>query len=189
MALTNEPPARLEPLDTIEWVRSDTLDPNTYNPNRVARAELALLERSLLTTGWIQPLLITTESVLIDGFHRWSLAMRPGPVQDRWGGWVPVTRLDLSRSEAMMLTVRINRAKGVHVASYMSELVHQLIADGVPEEAIMAGIGANRDEVRLLAQDGVFGILGVADHAYTPAWYPERAKPGQVGDEIHEQEE
>ena len=46
-----------DPIDHIRWVPADTLDANTWNPNRVHLAELRLLERSLLSTGWLLSLI------------------------------------------------------------------------------------------------------------------------------------
>ena len=57
-------PAGESPIDHIQWVPSDTLDPNAWNPNRVHKPELRLLERSLLKTGWVQPLLGSADAAL-----------------------------------------------------------------------------------------------------------------------------
>lgn len=166
-------PHGADPINHILWVPAASLVSNHYNPNRVHKPEMRLLERSLLLTGWLQPLLVNPDRIIIDGFHRWRLAQDSQRIQQRWGGRVPVAVLDLSEPEAMMMTIRINRAKGTHVAVHMSAIVHALIEKHFydPQE-IAAGIGANLDEVRLLAQDGVFEIKGIKDWAYSQAWYP-----------------
>ena len=46
------------------------LQANGYNPNVVLKTELELLEFSVLKTGWIQPILVSRDYVIIDGFHR-----------------------------------------------------------------------------------------------------------------------
>lgn len=53
---------RKDPIDTIVWTPAEELHPNDWNPNRVLTAELVLLERSLLSTGWIQPVLAASDS-------------------------------------------------------------------------------------------------------------------------------
>ena len=58
-----------QPISNVEWVDVRTLNANDYNPNVVLNQELNLLAFSLLKTGWIQPILITNENVIIDGFH------------------------------------------------------------------------------------------------------------------------
>lgn len=62
------------PIDSIEWIDAELLTANDYNPNVVLRHEFRLLEHSLLKNGWIQPILVTQDNVIIDGFHRVTLA-------------------------------------------------------------------------------------------------------------------
>ncbi len=171
-----------EPIDNIQWVNASDLIANAWNPNRVHKKELQLLEFSLLSTGWIQPILVKSnlidESLLIiDGFHRWRLSQDSKKVKERWGGKVPVAMLDLDTPSAMLMTIRINRAKGTHVALNLSEIVRQLIETyGYAPEKIAKEMGANLDEVNLLAQDGVFAVRNIGKWAYSPAWYPVETK-------------
>lgn len=163
-----------EPLGAVEWVEAETLTANTYNPNHVARPELKLLEHSILTTGWIQPVLASLgDRVIIDGFHRWLISRESKALQERYGGKLPVVFLDLSRVDAMLLTVRINRAKGAHAATEMSALVHALIGEhGLTVKDVMKGIGAGKKEVELLMMDDVFKARKIEQHVYSKAWYP-----------------
>jgi len=72
-----------------------------------------------------------------------------------------------------MLTVRINRAKGSHIAIKMHELVAKLITEyGMPAEYIAESIGATKDEVQLLSQENVFKALKTEAHQYSRAWVP-----------------
>ena len=162
-----------EPIERIEWRQAVALSANDYNPNYVLTPELRLLELNLLRHGWLQPILITPDGTIIDGFHRWRLAQDSREVRDRWLGAVPCVVLDLTEPEAMMLTVRMNRAKGVHAAYRMSEVVHRLIDEhGVDRQQIATEIGATRDEVDLLYQDGVFKARNLAEYRYSKAWTP-----------------
>ena len=162
-----------DPIDQITWIDSATLRSNHYNPNVVHQQELALLEFSLLKTGWIQPILASRENVIIDGFHRWSLAQRSPRVRERWKGKVPVAFLDVSEPDAMLMTIRINRAKGTHVALRMSEIVHTLIREhGLEPAQIAQEIGATMDEVDLLNQDGIFKAKKLDQMPFSRAWVP-----------------
>jgi ParB-like chromosome segregation protein Spo0J len=162
-----------DPVDHVRWIPADTLDPNAWNPNRVHRPELRLLERSILSTGWLQPILVNRDRLIIDGFHRWRLAQDSKPIRARWRGRVPVAALDVDRPTAMLMTVRINRAKGSHGAVSMASLVKELLTvHMVDPDQIAAEIGGTRAEVDLLAQDGVFAERDIPNWAYSPAWYP-----------------
>lgn len=170
-------PAGESPIDHIQWVPSDTLDPNAWNPNRVHKPELRLLERSLLKTGWVQPLLVNPDRLIIDGFHRWRLSQDSKEVHKRWKGRVPVAVLDVDKPTAMLMTIRINRAKGSHAAVEMSLIVRDLLENHhMDPDEIAAEIGGTRAEVDLLAQDGVFTARDIPNWAYSPAWYPQRTQ-------------
>lgn len=161
------------PIDSIEWVPVDDLQANSWNPNFVYTQELRLLERSILQQGWIQPILINRERLIIDGFHRASLAKTSKAVRSLTSGKVPCAVLDVSTAEAMMLTVRMNRAKGSHIAIKMHELVAELVTvHGQTPKYIAESIGATADEVELLLQDGVFKALKIEEHKYSTAWIP-----------------
>lgn len=162
-----------EPLEAIEWRAAAELNANDYNPNVVFTPELRLLERSILLTGWVQPVLITDDGTIIDGFHRVTLSQRSKPLMARYGGLVPCAVLDLTRPEAMALTVRINRAKGSHVAVRMAELVKELVHEhGQSQEWVAEQIGATKDEVELLLQESVFKARNLAGAPYSKAWIP-----------------
>lgn len=163
---------RADPISRVQWLPASSLRANPWNPNRVHKPELTLLATSILLTGWVQPVLATEAGLIIDGFHRWRIAQDVPEVVERYDGELPVAMLDLDRESAMLLTVRINRAKGTHGSVHMATLVRELIAAGVPKERIMAEMGATAAEVDLLSQPDVFKARGSAGHAYSAAWYP-----------------
>lgn len=161
------------PIDTITWVDVNGLKANDYNPNVVLTPELRLLKLSILQQGWIQPVLISKGMDIIDGFHRYTLCKTDKEVYAMTGGKVPCAVLDLTRSERMMLTVRINRAKGNHMALKMHELVSELHYDlGVDLKDISKGIGAAKHEVETLLMENIFQKKEVAKHSYSKSWYP-----------------
>ena len=167
-----------DPINSIEWRDAAGLNANDYNPNVVFTPELRLLERSLLLTGWVQPILITKDGTIIDGFHRSRLAQDSAAMVKRYAGKVPCAVLDIARDQAMIFTIRMNRAKGSHVAVRMSEIVRELIdVHHCDPQEVAIEIGATKDEVELLYQEGVFKMKNIADYKYSQAWYPaERAK-------------
>ena len=162
-----------DPISRIEWKDASTLEGNSYNPNRVFPPELALLERSVLLQGYVQPILIQKDGLIIDGFHRSRLALVSEALLKRYNRMVPCAVLDVDRPTAMILTIRMNRAKGTHVAVKMSAIVHELLdVHHYDPQEIMAEIGATREEVELLRQDGVFSARRIPEHKWSQAWYP-----------------
>lgn len=172
-----------DPIENIQWRSAEELIANSYNPNVVMNQELKLLERSLLRTGWVQPILISRDNIIIDGFHRTMLSRTSDKVKARWGGKVPCAVLDIDRGQAMVMTIRMNRAKGTHVAVRMSLIVRELIdIHHYDPQEVAIEIGATGDEVELLRQDGVFKMKNIEDYAYSRAWYPKETN-GPAGKE------
>lgn len=162
-----------DPINNIQWLEASELNGNDYNPNVVFSPELKLLERSLLKTGWVQPILISKDKIIIDGFHRWRLSQDSKAIKEIYKGKVPCAILDINRSTAMILTIRMNRAKGSHIAVQMSEIIHELIDKHNIDPNILAQeIGATKDEINLLYQDGVFKMKNIQNYKYKKAWYP-----------------
>lgn len=162
-----------DPIDSIVWRDAVDLKANWWNPNRVFKSEFRLLEHSLLSTGWIQPVLVTPEDMVIDGFHRWRLSQDSPKVIARWAGRVPTAVLDLDEAQAMAMTVRVNRAKGSHLALDMSHLVRTLLNEhqrSVPW--VMQELGMSEEEVELLSGGDIFKARKINEWVYSQAWYP-----------------
>ncbi len=179
------------PLDSFEWLPSRTLTANAYNPSVVFSPEMRLLEESLWLRGWMQPLLVASGTLeIIDGFHRWRISMDSQRIRDRDAEEVPCCLLDLSRAEAMMETVRINRAKGTHVAVRLSDVVQELHQDlGVSTEEIMKGCGMDRDEVELLLAGTLLRTRNLASYKYSSAWIPIETRRQQAEEAFEREEE
>ena len=163
----------MEPVENIKWIDCDALKANHYNPNRVMNAEMNLIERSILRTGWIQPILVNKNNTIIDGFHRWTLSRLSTQMREKYHGKVPCAVLDVSDAEAMVITVRINRAKGTHLAFRMSEYIRELLTKHkMPIDDLAKDIGATIEEVELLMKADVFERKDVSNWAYSEAWFP-----------------
>lgn len=162
-----------EPVEDIQWIDCDSLKANHYNPNRVMNAEMNLIERSILRTGWIQPILVNKNLTIIDGFHRWTLSRLSTQLREKYHGKVPCAVLDVSDAEAMVITVRINRAKGTHLAFRMSDYIKELIkVHKMPIDDLAKDIGATIEEVELLMKSDVFEHKNIENWTYSEAWFP-----------------
>jgi ParB-like chromosome segregation protein Spo0J len=161
------------PIDQIQWMKASDLTANDWNPNVVFNPELKLLERSILATGWIQPILVNPNNLIIDGFHRVRIAMESKTLIARDAGMVPCAVLDVSDPDARLMTIRINRAKGSHVSIRMSAIIQDLIDryEYTPEE-IATAIGATKQELDLLYAGDVFAAKDIKNAKYSKAWVP-----------------
>jgi ParB-like chromosome segregation protein Spo0J len=162
-----------QPLDTIKWVHRDTLNPNNYNPNFVAPPELKLLKISISEDGWTQPIVITENNVIVDGFHRWKVSGDP-MIYKLTDGYVPtVTILATAKSNQQMATIRHNRARGTHAVLNMSAIVSQMVDDGLTGQEIMGRLGMEKEEVtRLLFRAGIPQSKVFTTASFSQAWTP-----------------
>lgn len=166
------------PISRVEWVDVNLLDANDYNPNHVMEPEMALLALSMTKQKWIQPILVWPNEVsgrleIIDGFHRHLVVKRNKQVWGMTGGLVPVVRMPMPVAERMLLTIRINRAKGNHTAVKMHEIVAALVNEHLMEpREIATEIGADRSEIETLMAENVFELKKVDETNYSKSWFP-----------------
>lgn len=117
--------------------------------------------------------------MIIDGFHRWRLTLDSQAINERYGGLLPVVVLPLTRPQAMLVTVRMNRAKGTHVAIRMSDMVRELIdVHAYDPQQLAQELGATLDEIELLHQDGVFKAKDIKNWRYSKSWRPVETRHG-----------
>lgn len=179
-------PFRAEPVDCIIWVKNSTVHANDYNPNSVAPPEMRLLEHSIKTDGYTQPIVTALDSSIgksdtnetrevIDGFHRNRVGKESKEIQKRVHGYLPVVTINTDRldiNDRMAATVRHNRARGKHSVDSMSDMVIALKRRKWSDEKIGNELGMEPDEVLRLAQ-----ITGLAemfsDKDFSEAWEAE----------------
>lgn len=148
-------------------VKLEYLKPNPWNPNKVAKPEMDLLEVSIKKSGFCFPLIVIKESdtsyVIVDGFHRHLLAKKFKMEL------VPVIVLDDDLSELMAATIRFNRAKGTHQIDQMSKIVGDLFSNGMSNVEIGKNLGMDADEVLRLQQNGGMPAM-FEDVDFSKAW-------------------
>lgn len=153
-----------------ELVRLEYLKPNPWNPNKVMKPEMDLLELSVRKSGFCFPIVVIRENetsyMIVDGFHRHLVAKKLKME------FVPVVVLDEPVSELMNATIRFNRARGTHQIDRMSNIVAELIEHGCSGEEIRKNLGMDADEVLRLKQNSGIASL-FKDAEFSPAWVPE----------------
>ena len=160
----------MEPISRVEWVEKSTLRANHYNPNSVAPPERELIIRSILEDGWTQPIVVLSDGEIVDGFHRWFLSDDPR-LMKRYHGWVPITRIVVDPVHQKMSTIRHNRARGTHGIKPMSQIVTEMLRDGITAAKIQAGLGMDEEEITRLATN--LGMPELACSAnFSKAWKP-----------------
>lgn len=171
-------PFKNEPVDCVQWVNSEEVRANDYNPNSVAPPEMELLKLSIDSDGYTQPIVsMQTEKdyEVIDGFHRNRVGKECESVKERVKGYLPLVIIKDDRegkADRMAATIRHNRARGKHKVDAMSEIVLELKRRNWSDKKIGKQLGMDQDEVLRLAQ-----ITGLAemfkDQEFSEAWEAE----------------
>jgi ParB-like chromosome segregation protein Spo0J len=168
-------PFKNEPVDFVQWVPSEAVRANDYNPNKVAPPEMRLLERSIMEDGYTQPIVgcpVEDGIEVIDGFHRNKVGKTSKKVKARIHGYLPIVSIRSDRTDSkdrMAATIRHNRARGVHGVMPMADIVAELIRNGWHDDDIAKELGMDADEVLRFKQN-----LGMPelfkDHTFSASW-------------------
>lgn len=168
-------PLRDEPVDCVLWVPAADVQANDYNPNSVAAPEMRLLEHSITSDGYTQPIVTWASNghyEVVDGFHRNRVGRECTAVRRRILGYLPITviRPDREgRNDRIAATIRHNRARGKHLVQGMSDIVVELKRRNWSDEKIGKELGMDPDEVLRLAQ--ISGLAEMfADREFSEAW-------------------
>jgi ParB-like chromosome segregation protein Spo0J len=171
----NIPPdwADQHPVNAVRWVPADKVVANDYNPNSVAAPEMKLLETSIRSDGFTQPIVTWLREdgtyEVVDGFHRHrvgkdSLKLTHLPV-------VVINSERTGKGDRIAATIRHNRARGKHRVDAMSDIVLDLSRRNWSDAKIARELGMDADEVLRLKQ--ITGLAELfADQQFSEAWEP-----------------
>jgi len=167
-----------DPVDFVKRVPLEKVKANDYNPNSVARTELALLYISILHDGYTQPVVTvydpeSDEYTIVDGFHRYYVMKSYKDIYERNNGLLPVVVIDKSINDRMASTVRHNRARGKHSVQGMSNLVFSLLDGGWADADICNELGMEPEELLRLKHITGFSKL-FKDREYNKSWQTKR---------------
>lgn len=168
-------PFKNEPVDFVQWVPSEIVHANDYNPNNVAPPEMRLLERSISEDGYTQPIVgcpVDSSVEVIDGFHRSKVGKTSKKIKSRIHGYLPIVSIRSDRTDSkdrMAATIRHNRARGVHGVIPMADIVARMICDGWNDDDIAKELGMDADEVLRFKQN--LGLPDLfKDHTFSASW-------------------
>lgn len=178
-------PFKDEPVDCIQWVKSNRVQANEYNPNVVAPVEMKLLKTSIDEDGYTQPIVswqTNNHYEVVDGFHRSRIGKEYKDIEKRLQGYLPLVVINNTRSELgdrMASTIRHNRARGKHTVEGMSDIVVELKKRNWSDEKIAKSLGMEQDEILRLCQ-----ITGLAelftDQDFSKSWELEDSEPNFI---------
>lgn len=171
-------PFNNEPVDFVRWVKNNSVRANDYNPNSVAPPEMKLLELSIMSDGYTQPIVAWDNQgdiEVIDGFHRHRVGKESADVSSRVHGYLPVVVIKPDRegrNDRIAATIRHNRARGKHKIDSMSEIVVELKKRNWSPGKIGKELGMDQDEVLRLTQ--ISGLAEMfSDREFSEAWSAE----------------
>lgn len=145
------------PVYNIKRIPIEKIQANSYNPNSVAPPEMKLLYKSILEDGYTMPIVCyyldeEDKYEIVDGFHRYTIMLKHKDIYEREEGCLPVSIIDKPISNRMASTIRHNRARGSHDIGLMTNIVAELVDNGMSDKWIMKNIGMDADELLRLKQ-------------------------------------
>ena len=163
------------PALNVQLVKTDLVEGNEYNPNKVAPPEMGLLSLSIKKDGMTMPVVIADQNkkkkphVVVDGFHRRTIAKNDKSINQSLKGYLPVSRLNKNIEDRISATVRHNMARGTHQVELSSKLVVLLRKHNWTDARIGKELGMDPDEVLRLKQ--ITGLAeAFADQEFSKSW-------------------
>lgn len=166
------------PVADVKWVPIEQVQCNDYNPNSVATNEMKLLYLSIKEDGYSQPVVTIWDEeikkyVIVDGFHRYTTMRLNKDIRDLNGGLLPIVVLKgKTINDRMASTVRHNRARGKHSVQGMSNMVYQMLQNGMSDAEICNRLGMEPEELIRLKHITGFSKL-FANTTYSRAYETE----------------
>lgn len=162
--LHEKSPFKHQPVDTVYWVKADSIQANDYNPNTVAPPEMRLLKLSVSKSGYTMPIVTAIEHpgdqetsyVVVDGFHRFRVGNETKSISKSLYGYLPITIAadeNTSQEEKIAMTIRHNRARGKHGIAQMTNIVGMILKEGWSDQEAATNLGMDADELLRLKQN------------------------------------
>lgn len=133
----------------VEYIKANTLKPNSYNPNRQSEHDFLLLIRSMLEDGFTQPIVVQKSTMeIIDGEHRWTASIVCEAIRRQ------KVNIDSDEGEKQVGQLRTDR---LNVLAGMPDLeIPVVLTDMAPEQMRISTLRHNRargsEDIELTAQ-------------------------------------
>lgn len=181
LALHEVSPFKAEPVDCVQWVRSEEVEENDWNPNAVQKPEMVALTHSVRKYGYTMPIVgvrvidsTPTSPVRIritDGKHRNVVGRVDPEIRERLHGYLPLSLLHgaFTRADEMSATVLHNQARGTHSVERELAIVQALAEEGWDDDAMGVGLVKSGEELLRMRQLGG-AAKNLAATRYAKAW-------------------
>ena len=168
---------RLEKL-AIEYLPIDSLQPNSWNPNRQSDHDFELLLASMRSDGFTTPIICLkgSDHIIVDGEHRWRAARHLNEEARKAGKpeqylTVPVVIVDMPEAQAKVATLRHNRARGSEDIELSAQLLRDLetlgALDWAQDQLLMDDV-----EIQRMLSD-IAAPEALAAEEFSQAWVPQ----------------
>lgn len=157
----------------IITVESNSIKPAPWRVNYVLKPDMQLLKMSMVEYGWLQPLVVQESTgEIIDGFHRWVTA-QDKDFWKKYGTDIPVIYKDVDKIDAMIMHVRLNRARGDIFAKPFSKLIKTIVvSDKYSLDEVADNLNMSADEFDLMLTGSLLKLRKIPQYQYSKAWVP-----------------
>lgn len=158
----------------IHTVPSSSIKPPSWKATYILRPDVVLLRTSLIESGWLQPIVVRLEDqTIIDGTTRWHIASTEERFVKRHGSSVPVLYHDVDEIDAMILHIRLNRARGATHPVLLSRAVKRILnSNKYGDDELATILSMSDDEIELLATGDLLKRKDLEKYEYSRAWVP-----------------
>lgn len=164
-------PFKQHPTDFTKWVKAENVQANDYNPNKVARPEMKLLEDSIKMSGITMNVVAVEDKdsgahIVVDGFHRKTVVANNAKISQ---GYIPLSVVGHNMAQRRAATIAHNRARGKHEVELMAAMLDGALQDGEPESKIAKHWGMQAEELLRLKREAGIGSH-YANQPHSKAW-------------------
>ena len=161
-------------MSEVKQVSPSELNPASWRATYMLSPDLAVLARSVYKHGILSPIIVRKDGMtIVDGHERHSLALNNPQIRESVGEVVPVSIIDCTEQEAMILHIQMNRGRGSVVSKRLSALVRKLyISKSATEQDLCSAFNMTLDEFEVLLDGTIVKHRAIKDHIYSRAWVP-----------------
>jgi len=131
-----------------QLVKVAMLNPSVYNPRKISPEKFEGLKQSILTEGFVEPIVVQKSRMAIIGGHQRVRAVKEISIEAGVAPPdIPCVVLDIDDVRAKKLNIKLNAIKGDFEARMLGELILDIYEEHKiePEEAMH--LGFSEDEV------------------------------------------